>query len=79
MATLVAQNKMAIGGKFTNEGLLGTLYRGMAVSTVTLSGITGIVPEVEGSAWIVGRADLSVDPRDPLADGYLVGGGPAII
>ncbi|MEA3180504.1 MAG: hypothetical protein QOI59_4027 [Gammaproteobacteria bacterium] len=79
MATLVAQNKMAIGGKFTNEGLLGTLYRGMAVSTVTLSGISGIVPEVEGSAWIVGRADLSVDPRDPLADGYLVGGGPAII
>jgi proline racemase len=78
MATLVAQGKMAIGGKFTNEGLLGTLYHGTAVSAVTYSGITGIVPEVEGSAWIIGRADLSVDPRDPLGGGYLVGGGRAI-
>jgi proline racemase len=78
MATLVAQGKMAIGGKFTNEGLLGTLYHGTAVSAVTHSGITGIVPEVEGSAWIIGRADLSVDPRDPLGGGYLVGGGCAL-
>jgi proline racemase len=79
MATLVAQGKLAIGGKFTNEGLLGTLYRGTVVSAVTIAGIAGIVPEVEGSAWIIGRADLSVDPRDPLAGGYLVGGGPPII
>jgi proline racemase len=78
MATLVAQGKMAIGGKFTNEGLLGTLYHGTAVSAVTHSGIAGIVPEVEGSAWIIGRADLSVDPRDPLGGGFLVGGGRAI-
>jgi proline racemase len=79
MAALVAQNKMAIGDEFTNEGLLGTLYRGTAVASVTVSGVTGIVPELEGSAWIVGRAELSVDPRDPLADGYLVGGGPAVV
>jgi proline racemase len=30
MAILVAQGKMAIGDKFTNEGLLGTLYYGKA-------------------------------------------------
>jgi proline racemase len=78
MATLVAQGKLAIGERFVNEGLLGTLYYGKAVSSVTHSGITGIVPEVEGSAWITSRAVLSVDPRDPLRSGYLVGGGAAI-
>jgi proline racemase len=78
MAILVAQGKMALGDGFTNEGLLGTLYHGKAVSAVTRSGISGIVAEVEGSAWIIGRSDLSVDPRDPLGDGYLVGGGRAI-
>ena len=78
MATLVAQGKLAIGRRFVNEGLLGTLYYGMAVSSVTHSGIAGIVPEVEGSAWITSRAVLSVDPRDPLRGGYLVGGGPAV-
>jgi proline racemase len=79
MATLVAQGKLAIGQRFVNEGLLGTLYQGRAVSTVTHSGIIGIVPEVEGSAWITGRAILSIDPRDPLRGGYLVGGGSAVI
>ena len=79
MATLVAQGKLAIGGTFTNEGLLGTIYRGTAVSAVSHFGIVGIVPEVEGSAWITGRGELSVDPRDPLGGGYLVGGGPADI
>jgi proline racemase len=78
MAILVAQGKMAIGDEFTNEGLLGTLYHGRAVSAITRSGTSGIVAEVEGSAWITGRAELSVDPRDPLGDGYLVGGGRAI-
>jgi proline racemase len=78
MAILVAQGKMAIGDKFTNEGLLGTLYYGKAVSAVTRSGTSGIVAEVEGSAWITGRAEFSVDPRDPLGGGYLVGGGRAV-
>ena len=78
MATLVAQGKLAIGGKFTNEGLMGTLYHGTVVSAVTHPGIAGIVTEVEGSAWITGHADLSVDPRDPLGSGFLVGGGPSI-
>jgi proline racemase len=79
MATLVAQGKMAIGGQFVNEGVLGTVYRGTAVSAVTHSGVAGIVPEVEGSAWIIGRGELSVDPRDPLGGGYLVGGGAAVV
>jgi proline racemase len=79
MATLVAQGKLAIGQPFVNEGLLGTLYYGTAVSSVTHAGVTGIVPEVEGSAWITSRAVLSVDPRDPLRGGYLVGGGTAVI
>jgi proline racemase len=79
MATLVAQGKMAVGDRFINEGLLGTVYRGMAVSAITQSGIHGIVPEVEGSAWITGRGELSVDPRDPLGDGYLVGGGSPVV
>lgn len=79
MATLVAQGKLMIGGQFINEGLLGTVYRGIAVSAITHLGIDGIVPEVEGSAWITGRMDLSVDPRDPLGNGYLVGGAVPIL
>jgi proline racemase len=78
MATLVAQGKLAIGQQFVNQGLLGTLYYGTAVSSMTHAGLAAIVPEVEGSAWITSRALLSVDPLDPLRGGYLVGGGAPI-
>jgi len=78
MAALMARGQLAVGDPFINEGLMGTVYRGRAVAEATRRGITGIVAEVAGSAWVTGRSELTVDPRDPLGDGYLVGGGPAI-
>ena len=79
MAMLVALGQLEVGQAFVNEGLLGTLYRGMAVGTDSRDGVTGIVPEVEGSAWITAHARLVVDERDPLGLGYLVGGGPTVL
>ena len=32
-----------------------------------------VVPELTGSAWITGRAELSVDPDDPFPEGFTVG------
>lgn len=79
MATLVAIGALAPGIAFVNEGLMGTLYRGLAVRPITEGGVSGIVPEVEGSAWITARAQLRADERDPLRAGYLVGGGETIV
>jgi proline racemase len=79
MATLVALGELEIGRPFVNEGLMGTLYRGMPTSADAREGIAGIVPEVEGSAWITAHSRLLVDERDPLGSGYLVGGGPAVL
>jgi proline racemase len=31
-----------------------------------------IVPEIQGSAWITGEQTFSVDPDDPLGDGFTV-------
>ena len=69
----------SLGQSFVNEGLMGTLYRGMPVGADMRDGIAGIVPQVAGSAWITAHSRLLVDERDPLGNGYLVGGGTAVL
>jgi proline racemase len=79
MAALVATGTLAIGSPFINEGVMGTTYKGMAVAKYSDDKIHGIVPEVEGRAWLTASAQLFVNPRDPLGNGYLIGGGRAVL
>lgn len=71
MAALAAQGKLATGEAFVNQGLVGTLYHGRLVEAVQAGPVRGFVPEVEGSAWLTGRAEFWRDPHDPLGDGFL--------
>ena len=71
MATLVAKGKLGFGECFVNEGLVGTIYQGVARPGVSKAGQPTIVAEVEGSAWITAASTLLVDPSDPLGNGYL--------
>lgn len=72
MAVLAAHGDLSVGEPFVNQGLVGTLYSGALVSHADSGGVTGFVPQVEGSAWLTGRATFWRDPHDPLGDGFLV-------
>ena len=71
MATLVAKGELDFGERFVNEGLVGTIYHGIARPGASKAGRRTIVAEVEGSAWITAAGTLLVDPGDPLGNGYL--------
>lgn len=71
MATLVAKGELGLGERFVNEGLVGTVYYGVARPGTSRTGQRTIVAEVEGSAWITAIGTLLVDPGDPLGNGYL--------
>jgi proline racemase len=77
LATLVAKGGLSIGQPFINQGILGTTYRAVAVRPVAVAGVAGIVPEVQGSAWITAKAQLWLDETDPLGGGFLIGNGEA--
>ncbi|MFT3964389.1 MAG: proline racemase family protein [Sphingobium sp.] len=84
MAALVAKGRLDLEERFVNQGIMGTLYVGRAFAPQADDGtqaspLDGIVPEVEGSAWITARSDLLLDPADPLGHGYLIANGPAIL
>lgn len=67
-----ARNRLAVGEPFVVESLLGTRFTGRVLRTARIGKIAGVVPEVEGNAWITGRAEFVVSPDDPLREGFFL-------
>ncbi|MFP3854458.1 MAG: proline racemase family protein [Anaerolineales bacterium] len=54
------------------ESIIGTRFRGRIIEETKVADLTAVVPEVEGSAFITGRHEFLIDPRDPLKNGFLL-------
>ena len=58
------------GQTFTHESIIGTTFRGRLAEETTIGEYAGIIPEIEGSAHIIGEHTFLVDERDPLRFGF---------
>ena len=67
-----ARGRLRSGEPFVVESILGTRFVGRVARETTFGPHPAVVPEVEGSAWISGRSELWFDPRDPLAEGFIL-------
>ena len=67
-----ARGRLRAGADLVVESILGTRFVGRVVRETTFGPHPAVVPEVEGSAWISGRSELWFDPRDPLAEGFIL-------
>lgn len=67
-----AKGELPIGKTITIESLLGTQFSGRVAETLTINGISAIVPEVTGTAYITGSHEFYIDPEDPLRDGFIL-------
>jgi trans-L-3-hydroxyproline dehydratase len=76
VAQLHTRGELALRAEILVESILGrsSVFRGRAVETTRVGPHEAVIPEVSGTAFITGRSELLVDPRDPLASGFLVGG-----
>ncbi|MBL7238166.1 proline racemase family protein [Komagataeibacter saccharivorans] len=79
MAVRVAKGLLKVGDDFVNESIMGTHYRGRIVKEERKDGSTYLVPRVTGSAWITALSQLVVSKYDPLGNGFLIGGGKAVV
>lgn len=70
MAQLHARGELGIDEEFVNESFIGTTFRGRLVERVEVGGITAVVPEITGRAWITGTAQYMIDPDDPFPNGF---------
>ena len=72
LATLHARGLMGVGDSMTHASPIGSTFDGRIVAETTVDGRAAIMPAIRGSAFITGRYELYVDPRDPFPEGYLL-------
>jgi proline racemase len=70
MAVLSEMGLLGPDQVFTHESLIGTLFRGRVAAETTIGERRAIVPEIRGSAYIMGESTYLIDERDPLAFGF---------
>ncbi len=68
MAALHARGLLRVGEGITHASPIGSTFAGRIVREEP----PGVVPAIRGSAFVTGRSELYVDPRDPFPEGYLL-------
>jgi trans-L-3-hydroxyproline dehydratase len=72
MAIHHARGEVAVGEARVIESIIGSRFTGRVVEETRCGPLPAVIPEVEGGAWITGRAEFLIDPADPLRAGFLV-------
>lgn len=72
VALLAADGRLPQGAELQHDSIVGSRFRARVVERVTAEGRDAVVTEVEGSAHRTGEHRFVLDPRDPLADGFVL-------
>jgi len=67
-----ARGEIGPGEPIVIESIIGTSFRCAVAEEVRFGPHPAIIPEVEGSAYITGRHEFLIDPRDPLKAGFVM-------
>jgi proline racemase len=70
MAVLSEMGVLAEDSSFVHESVVGTLFTGRILGRTQIGDRAGIVPEIQGSAWITGEHTFLIDGDDPLKAGF---------
>ena len=72
MALLHSEGKLKIGERFVHESIIGTRFEGRLISKTNVGDHEAVVPEITGSASIIGFNRLIFDRMDPFVEGFLL-------
>jgi trans-L-3-hydroxyproline dehydratase len=67
-----ARGEIALDEPIVVESIIGTRFTGRVHDKTTFGPHPAIIPEVEGTAHIVGRHEFLIDPTDPLRHGFIL-------
>jgi trans-L-3-hydroxyproline dehydratase len=68
LAILHSRNEVEPGQWITVASIVGSLFRGRVAEAREAS----VIPEIEGSAHITGRAEIWIDPDDTIGGGFFL-------
>lgn len=72
MAQLVARKRLKVGDSFIHESIIGSRFKGGVVKETKVGGLPGIIPSIEGTAYMTGINTIFVDEREPFPHGFQV-------
>ncbi len=74
LALLHAKGEIMEEQEIAIESILGaeSVFRGKVGALTQVGTFPAIIPEVSGTAFITGRSEFVIDPRDKLGQGFLV-------
>ena len=67
-----ARGEIEQGRPFVVESILGTCFTGRVAEPTRFGPYEAVIPEVSGSAHIIGRNELLIDPSDSLGHGFIL-------
>ncbi len=67
-----AKGEIGLHEPFVVESILGTTFTGEIVETTTFGPYPAVVPQVTGTAHLIGRSEWLIDPADELGAGFLL-------
>jgi len=70
LAALHARGELGVGDRFVNRSVIGTRFEGRIVGETEVDGLSAVVPEITGRAWITGIGQYVLDPDDPFPEGF---------
>jgi proline racemase len=72
LALLDADGRLPRGDELRHRSIVDTEFRGRVVADALVAGHAAVVTEVDGAAYRTGSAEFTLDPDDPLGDGFLL-------
>lgn len=70
LAQLVARGKLQLGDTFVHESIIHSRFTGRVEALADVGGNPGIIPSIEGQAYVTGLNTIFVDDRDPFPEGF---------
>jgi len=72
LAALYARGEIKEGELFVYESILSTLFKGKILGTTKVGDFESVIPEITGSAFIIGFNTYVIDDRDPVKYGFVL-------
>ena len=72
LALLDDEGRLARGEALCHRSIVDSEFTARVVDDADVAGRPAVLTEVEGSAYRTGRAEFTLDPDDPLGEGFLL-------
>ena len=66
------RGELAIGESMKIESIIGSTFDCKINSLTDYEGIEAVIPEVQGTAYVTGKSEFVIDPKDPLQKGFML-------